>query len=189
MHKTIREDRYLLSGLIRKWDYRTFSKLSDHRTFLHDNGNTQICVFPDNYLCFRGLTENQAESLSYTWFKFDDKCIFLDKREQFQLEGVPSLMCKVLLFKKPCRSKDAFSQKLRQGLIKLVPKEYYPVTESFNASIEIELGQEQIFKIHKAILHGYSVILRNLDPVTSLLVQVNGMGTHHNMGCGVFQCL
>lgn len=183
------EDRYLLSGNIKKWDYCTFSKLSDHRTFLHDNTQTQIYMSSDDYLCFRGLTEDQAEALSYTWFKFDNKHIYLDKREQVPLEGVPSLGCSTLLFKKLCWSRDSFTKELRRKLTNLIPKEYYPATESFNDSIRIDVEEAQVFKMRNITLHGYSVTLRNLDPVTSLLVQINGIGTHHNMGCGVFQCL
>ncbi len=54
------------------------------------------------------------------------------------------------------------------------------------ATIEIEVGAQQLLRARVRTVIGYTVTLRRLRPHASLCIQAHGLGARRHMGAGVF---
>ena len=53
-------------------------------------------------------------------------------------------------------------------------------------NLEIEIQNRKIMKMKEKKLVGFSVFLRKIKPEDSVIIQSEGLGGKHKMGCGVF---
>ena len=163
--------------------YLLLSSLSMKFPFLHDNPSIQIAPLrgtrrqdhqinldPHSVLHIRGLTDEQAHSMSNAWIIMQGMFMGLGEARTRDLTPSDHLVSRHVILKG-----GVLENEFREALSRLVPE-----------GAQVTLGRKRGLHIKGRVMLGYGVRLSSLSSEDSLRIQQQGLGKHTSMGCGVF---
>lgn len=179
----------ILPGVLFQEDggYEILSGLSKNFPFLHGRHDLQIApvrgtrtktkgvLITDkkSYLYVRGLTEQEAAILSYSYFVVKSSIMHLGKPEECQLQASSALVSRLVVFEANRAQVD--ENFMLEKLMQRLPK-----------TSTIILGRQRTIEVKGTHFVGFGVRIEDLTDTESLAIQNSGIGKFTSMGCGVF---
>lgn len=162
--------------------YQCLSALSRNFEFLHGREDVQIApirgtrfgdrldIDKGSVLHIRGITPEQAAQIGGSWVMLGSGIVGIGQPTAHSIRSSPALASHRVAFR------GVFDAEKAQELIR---REIGPVGD-------IDVNRRSSLALKGRKMLGHSVMLSNLPPDVSIMVQSTGIGICTSMGCGVF---